>query len=121
MNDLATRVIELTPNGVISFLGNYDEFLYYKNQILPQSIAAEKKNQPSAAERKLVAHDFEKTKQISAIERKIAQLDKKIQEQETAFADLRYGTPEYKKAEEMLKKLQAEHVQCMKEWELLIY
>lgn len=120
LNDLATRVIELTPNGVISFLGNYDEFLYYKNQIMTQPIAAEKKNQPSATERKLIVHDFEKTKQISAIERKIAQLDKKIQEQETAFADLRYGTPEYKKAEEMLKKLQAEHVQCMKEWESLI-
>ncbi len=27
LNDLATRIIELTPNGVISFDGNYDEYL----------------------------------------------------------------------------------------------
>lgn len=118
LNDLATRVIELTPNGVISFVGNYDEFLYYKQQI-SQPVTAEKKSQP-AAERKPVTNDFETAKKINALERRIAQLDKKIKDQEMAFAELRYGTHEFKKADEVLKALQAEHKQLMQEWEVLL-
>jgi ATP-binding cassette subfamily F protein 3 len=119
LNDLATRVIELTPNGIISYMGNYDEFLYYKNQIA-QPVAVEKKNQPIAAERKPATNDFETAKKINTLERKIQQLDKKIKDQELAFAELRYGTNEFKRADEALKALQAEHKQTMQEWEALL-
>lgn len=120
LNDLATRVIELTPNGVISFEGNYDEFLYYKNQInqahTPEKIGISSKKVIQKPE----TNDFEKAKKVNTLERKIQQLDKKIKEQELAFADLRYGTNEFKKADEALKKLQTEHAQLMQEWESLI-
>lgn len=119
LNDLATRVIELTPNGIISYMGNYDEFLYYKNQIA-QPVAVEKKNQAIAAERKPATNDFETAKKINTLERKIQQLDKKIKDQELAFAELRYGTNEFKRADEALKALQAEHKQTMQEWETLL-
>lgn len=120
LNDLATRVIELTPNGVISFVGNYDEFLYYKNQLNQPAITSKATIPAKKNDQKPETNDFEKAKKIAALERKIQQLDKKIKDQEVAFADLRYGTNEFKKADEALKALQAEHKQAMQEWESLL-
>ena len=36
INSLATRIIELTPEGVHSFDGNYDGYLYYKKYLASQ-------------------------------------------------------------------------------------
>lgn len=120
LNDLATRVIELTPNGVISFVGNYDEFLYYKQQISQPPAIQKNTAEPKKVVDKPTTNDFETAKKINALERRIAQLDKKIKDQELAFAELRYGTNEFKKADQALKALQAEHAQLMREWESLL-
>ena len=48
------------------------------------------------------------------------QLEKKIKDQELEFANLRYGTNEYRKAEQALNLLKAEHAQVMQEWEALL-
>ena len=120
LNDLATRVIELTPTGIISFTGNYDEFLYYKQQINQANMPEKTADSSKKVVEKPQTNDFEKAKKINALERKIQQLDKKIKDQEVAFADLRYGTNEFKHADQALKALQTEHKQIMQEWELLL-
>lgn len=35
INKLATRVLELTPTGVNEYLGNYDEYIEKKNDVIP--------------------------------------------------------------------------------------
>ncbi|CAN5207327.1 ABC-F family ATP-binding cassette domain-containing protein [soil metagenome] len=124
LNDLATRVIELTPTGIISFTGNYDEFLYYKQQMAASSAGQAKISKVDAIlakdTQKPASNDYERAKKINTLERKVQQLEKKIKEQELAFVDLRYGTNEYKKAEQTLNLLKTEHAQSMQEWEELL-
>lgn len=44
INKLATRILELTPNGVNEYLGSYDEYIERKNSIVPAN-AVQKKEQ----------------------------------------------------------------------------
>ncbi len=119
LNDLATRIIELTPTGIISFDGNYDEYLYYKKHVLDAQqnkdikaiVRAESKKELPAV------NQYELNKKIKALERRIEQFEYRIREQELKFANLMYGTEEYKKAEKSLIDLKAQHQQAMKEWE----
>ncbi len=117
LNDLATRVIELTPTGIISFVGNYDEFLYYKQQI-NQANAPEKSSVASkTVVEKPQVNDYERAKKVKALERKIEQLEQKVAAQELVFAELSYGMSEYKQAEAVLHELKEQHAQAMREWE----
>jgi ATP-binding cassette subfamily F protein 3 len=118
LNDLATRIIELTPHGVISFAGNYDEYLYYKKQI--QKDEEIEPIQEKITERKVEKinkHDV--LKKSKSLEKKIDQFEQKIQAVELKFANLLYGTQEYIKAEQELKNYRKQHQALMREWESL--
>jgi len=137
LNDLATRVIELTPTGIISFDGNYDQFLYYKKQMqlketetatnkptLGQSQGAVRSiNVPSTSQQRNSVSTNElhndSIKKSRSVEKKIDQIEQKIATQEMAFAELTYGTDAYKKAEQDLLTLKEQHKQLMQEWEEL--
>lgn len=116
LNDLATRVVELTPNGVISFTGNYDQFLYYKKQLMPQTELASstKSVDVKVSEQK---NTFELQKKIRSLEKKIDYFEEKIRDKELSFGNLVYGTDAFKKAETDLKSLQKQRDQCMHDWE----
>ena len=118
LNDLATRIIELTPDGVISFDGNYDEYVYYKKQLNIANQEPVKEKKVARSEQMVQPEsDYDRTKKAKAIEKKIEQLEQRIKEQELKFADLVYGTQEFKKAEKTLSELKTQHQQTMKEWE----
>ena len=120
LNDLATRIIELTPTGVISFDGNYDEYLYYKKQMNIGDQEPEKAKKGTQTEQKAPAVNmYELTKKSKALEKKISQFEYRIREQELKFAHVVYGTDEYKKLEKSLIDLKAQHQQAMQEWESL--
>lgn len=110
VNKLATHIVELTPTGVISYQGDYDGYLYYKNNILnhPQTVAtSEAHNEPS--KKKInPKHLKEINKKIGAAERKIHNLEKSIKETEYSFADLKYGTSEFTSAEQKLQTMKNE-------------
>ena len=121
LNDLATRIIELTPTGVISFEGNYDQFLYYKQQ-LHNPTKETKNNTQEVTEHPKVAqknNNYELAKKLRTLEKKIEQLEKKIKNQELLFAELLYGTDTYRKAETDLRILKQQHESCLQEWEAL--
>jgi len=117
LNDLATRVVELTPTGVISFTGNYDQFLYYKKQLIPEA----ESNTVSLKSIDVKANDqknaFELQKKLRSLEKRIDYFEEKIRDKELAFANLTFGTDAFRKAESDLKSLQKQRDQCMLEWE----
>jgi ATP-binding cassette subfamily F protein 3 len=118
LNDLATRIIELTPDGVISFDGNYDQYLYYKKQLNIGTPEQPKEKKVTRIEPTVQPEsDYDRTKKAKAVERKIEQLEQRIKQQELKFADLVYGTQDFKTAEKTLADLKAQHQQIMKEWE----
>jgi ATP-binding cassette subfamily F protein 3 len=139
VNKLATHIIELTPTGVISYQGDYDGYLYYKNTVLNKaqgnsgagaqntghnsgnSTITGAKNTGPAEPKKAVnpKHLKELKKKIGAAERTIHNLEKNIPELELSFADLRYGTPEYVGAEQKLRTLKADLKNQTEIWEKL--
>ena len=132
LNDLATRVVELTPNGVISFTGNYDQFLYYKKQLMLQDPSRRTSGAPQdergvmssssvhgEKDSKNPSRIHELQKKMRSLEKKIDYFEEKIRDKELAFANLIYGTDAFKKAESDLQSLQKQRDQCMSEWEEL--
>ena len=78
LNHLATRILELTPNGIESYSGNYDDYLYQKAE-------REKLNSHSVCDDVNVTRKFgqinnrnnyEQKKKIKKIENKIERLEK---------------------------------------------
>lgn len=118
LNDLATRVIELTPTGIISFTGNYDEFLYYKKQMnLQESAKAVSKQTKTSVQEQ--TNNFEIQKKLRSLEKKIDYFEAKIHDKELSFASLTFGADAFKKAEADLKSLQRQRDDAMREWESL--
>lgn len=119
LNDLATRIIELTPNGVISFEGNYDQFLYYKNQMNQDNTKEKESAQVHSSIPLVQKNMYALAKKNKALEKKIDHLENKIKAAELQFANLSYGSADYAKAQTELQEFKKLHVQLMREWEAL--
>lgn len=127
INHLASRIIELTPQGTYSYIGNYESYLYQK-KILQESHKAEsntasdktienssKQTQPQPKK----INTYELNKQSKKLESRINSTEREIVKLEGLFASLTYGTAEFKEAQEKLKKLKSELELFMQEWEQL--
>ena len=121
LNNLATRVIELTPSGILSFMGNYDQYRYYKQQMEATNgqVESDVTSQKELSLKPKLENRYELGKKCRALEKKIDQLEQKIRDQELAFAQLIYGTNAYTEAQDALRLLKEQHDQALKEWELL--
>jgi ATP-binding cassette, subfamily F, member 3 len=118
VNKLATRIIELTPNGVINYEGDYEGYLYYKKQISQQQ-----KNETFSREKKIVIKkenqkELERLqKESKRLEKEITTLEQKIIEVEYCFAHLTYGSQGYTQLEQQLITLQQKKEKLLKLWE----
>lgn len=130
VNNLATRIIELTPDGIHSYFGNYESFLAQK-QIAEQLHDAPKqksggnKNQKGASQqsedgKEQRKSDFERNKEIQRLERKIQNLEKDIERINMRFGDLEYGTEEFSLAQKQSEEKEKELKATQKEWEQLL-
>lgn len=123
INNLATDIIELTPQGAHHYEGNYDAYMYHK-QILQQTSAhkdqAVQKSYPES--KPVVQHkqDFETEKKIKKLESKITKLEQQIATVSHSFVDLHYGTPEFAAAHQKLQHLQQELQEAEIQWEQLL-
>lgn len=77
INKLATKIIELTPNGVIEIPGNYEHYLAVKTSY---SQAKEKDNSDYLEHKQNQAKVRQHQKKIRSVENKISQLEEKITE-----------------------------------------
>jgi len=118
VNTLATRILELTPQGLRSYPGNYESYRYQK-QTEPLSapenstdttMVDKKDKSPQTAQHTL-------PKKSSVLERKIDHIEKELTKTRNDFAELTYGTPAYEMAEKKLNLLASEYEQLMCEWE----
>ncbi len=124
VNNLATRIIELTPSGIHSYFGNYESFLAQKEmagglQESPQTQSGAKKKQgPASKEHR--KSEFDKKKEIQKLERKIEKLEKDIERINMRFADLEYGTDEFSDTQRKSLEKEKELKSAQKEWEELL-
>lgn len=120
INKLANRLYKLTPNGVESYLGNYD--FYIEKQQNTQSAAAAEK--PKLSENAL---DYKQRKEreserrklhtkIERAEKRIEELDNEINAKTEELSSL----ADYQKAMELseeIERLRSEQEKAMEEWE----
>jgi len=117
INGLATRIIELTPNGAFSYQGNYESYKQHKAELensAPQKQFIQKKQNKRKKE---TGHS--QRKQTQRLESKIDMLEKQIAKQEQAFAKLAWSSDEYLRSEQKLSTLKNELENVMREWEKL--
>jgi len=125
---LATRIIELTPTSAYSFPGTYEEFCAYKQAQLAHqqpTAQAEKKVVHKAAKQSPImpmptqAENHEKRKEIAALERTIARLEKEEARESELFGVYAYGSEPYTKTLARFTEIQKKLAQAHKEWEAL--
>lgn len=124
VNKLATDVVELSVNGAKEYQGNYELYLYQKQQEAQKAQAAEqasnkkvnnkdKKESEVVTQKKAVLSQSE----VKALERKIQKLEHEISRTEHSFADLVFGTPKFVDAQKKLSSLKKELEVALAEWE----
>ena len=96
INQLATRIVVLTPNGVQEFSGNYDDYQAACKTLQPQGSAAVKKEEPEkpnaykqqkenkAEQRKLRAALRKIEDTIERLEAELSELEKQLSQPEIA-------------------------------------
>ncbi len=116
VNDVATRILELTPDGIFSYHGNYDS---YKNQKESQNLNSENdsNSENSSKTKSVKIKESDPKKDIQKIEKSIQKLDQEINLIREQFADLEYGTKEFKVAQKKLDELEAMHKELSASWE----
>lgn len=123
IHKLATNIWELTPNGIFSFEGTYEEYLWFKKQQQPantstvttstlQTAAVAQKKEPSS-------QDKETTKQLKALENNIAKTEKDIAREVEELSKHSYGSELFKKHTAQLQKLQTKLQEFTAQWETL--
>jgi len=129
VNNLATHIIVLTPDGATLYHGTYDEYLYQKamtgagdnaadiSQKVPPSRSCEAERSKKVPQSRV--SDSDHRKKIMQIEKTISSLESSITKIEGSFADLDYGTPAFTEALEKLQMLKNQLAAATKTWEQL--
>jgi ATP-binding cassette subfamily F protein 3 len=139
LNKIAERVMEMTPAGVEYFLGNYDDYLDKKQELVEAE--AELKNRLAAkttanaskpAHPQTTSNDYESEKQAKRDERmrqrKLEQLEAKIAELEAQISNwenemtLPDNFQDFEKLRELqshIERTKGELEQCYAEWEII--
>lgn len=127
INQLATRIIELTPTRALSYHGNYESYLYQKQEQSQLEAGSEIKKPvvaPAPDPEKVEAalshkEQYQINKKLQSTEKKIEKLEQEIATIQEQFAQLQWGTQEFTAAQQQLNALQQEHEQQFALWETL--
>lgn len=128
LDRLAVKIIELEPESTITYEGNYEAFLYAKEQKLAKSLALEAKPQALPLKKVEVIQQseiaesktsYELSKQLQKLERSIEKYEQEIALYHQAFAEHTYGTDAYKEIEKKLADAQRHLSETWLSWETL--
>ena len=124
INRVANRVIEMTPDGVTEYLGNYDDYLEKKRRMAEEEAAPApgmtRTQQDKEKRRQRLARENKK-----ALHQRVQQLEKQVADAEQAIADLeaRMSDPETYRDPEQGRAVADEHARMqqllsdlMEEW-----
>jgi ATP-binding cassette, subfamily F, member 3 len=136
INRIATKVVELAPNGLTEYLGDYDYYTEKKNEMKAREEIAERQkaeslaNTPSAAQSNSAKNSIDKEakKQDRKRQRRIEEIEELLEglESKISIAEGELCKPEvfqdYEKTQEFQSQLDAlnsEMEALMEEWEEL--
>ncbi|USG66361.1 ABC-F family ATP-binding cassette domain-containing protein [Brevibacillus ruminantium] len=91
LNKIATRVLELSPDGVTSYLGNYDYYMEKKQELAEiaaeqQALSSKKQSlAPEQPEKSSYERDKETKRRERQRQRRLEEIEAAIQEQEAAI------------------------------------
>ncbi|MBM18218.1 MAG: hypothetical protein CL947_04085 [Epsilonproteobacteria bacterium] len=117
VNKLATKIIELTPQGSYVYLGNYDSYLDAKQAVAKETVT-EQKQQKSNSNNSQQSFDLQK--KCKNLENKIDKLEQDLADILKQLETATYGTPEFEKLEHTYKSLQKTISQETSKWEDLL-
>jgi ATP-binding cassette subfamily F protein 3 len=124
MDELATSIMELTPNGVRMYKGNYESYLYQKSvQDGTAQAAPAKKTAPVVAveekpkEQVGGKEGFELRKKSKNLEQKVEKLEKQLAELVQAISAAEYGSSAHKNLIAQEKELKESIQKTQKNWE----
>ena len=102
VNNLATRIIELTPEGISSYDGNYDAYLDFKNMSVRKEVAAVAKAQVKNVKESTLSKKelFELRKKYKNLENNMNKYKAELEALVANMYQFSFGTPEYNQAQE---------------------
>ncbi len=120
IDKLATRVLELLPEKIINYPGNYESYLYHKKQIELQEqehVSTEKTDISEPKKRSSSKEWYEQKKRLGFIERKIDSLEKELLELNERLEVLQYSSDDFQKAFKRINEIKEQLDALYKEWE----
>ncbi len=128
LDRLATKTIELEPTGTTMYEGNYDAFLYAKDQKQAKLVATSKPDAKAKKEQDLKEQDlsspeskktYDLSKQLQRLERTIAKCEEDLAACHQAYAQHAYGTPPYNEIAKKAQEAQRQLDEAWLAWETL--
>ncbi|HSW77114.1 MAG TPA: ABC-F family ATP-binding cassette domain-containing protein [Candidatus Saccharimonadales bacterium] len=119
-NQLATKILELTPQGVTLYFGNYENYVSTKESTESSHKPKEiKVTQVSTAQLPKIDKKelYLLQKKAKNVRNKIGNLEKQIPTLLAAMGIATYGSDEYNKLQQDLNKAQADLASSTKDWE----
>jgi ATP-binding cassette subfamily F protein 3 len=105
INNTATKILELSENGIVEFFGNYDYYIEKKSQPTeaPIVVAESTSKEDYLRKKEIEAQARKKKSRIEKLEAEICEAEEKIQE-----CDTRLATDEVNRNVELTQKIFAE-------------
>lgn len=119
LNELPTRILELSQNGIESFPGNYHDYRYHKEQNASSNNSHEGSSSTEKQSDANKKNDFAARKLISTLESKIAKNEQRTVLVQNELFEHEYGSELYTKFYDELMTLTKQHQTLLAEWESL--
>lgn len=121
VNQVATHILELQPNRSLLFHGNYDAYVFQKQQAPPLNSAKIETSPSKSVPNKPNQKQEQPNKQaLRVLEKSIIKVEDKIKRVQHSFLELTYNTPAFDQATKQLKQLEQELAELTTQWEQLI-
>lgn len=121
INEISNRILELTPDGVHGYIGNYESYLYQKSHaesLRPGAAKAQASQASVSVESKKVVSD-DTAKHIKRLEGKIAANEQKVKNVQERLDRAVFGSLEFDQETKLLNKLNRELQEFAVQWEAL--
>ena len=126
LNKLSTNILDLTPKGIFSYSGNYDSYLYQKEQQKAGVSGSEQKVKGSGTKKEVLQDNklnkkdiYKQRKKINNLETKINRFEKEKEKLTVKLVTVEYGSDEYYEISDKIKEFEDGIAKSYKQWEEL--
>lgn len=124
INQVATRIIELTPNEIIPYLGNYDFYLEHR-RVVEQKKQEEQpasQNKEAYTQQKMASSELRKKKaRRNKLEKEIEGAEEQIEmiKEKMLLPEYYSSAQKYSDLEQQVEALEGSIMEMMEEWDVL--